>query len=151
VAVQIPLYLQNKLIPAKFDRQLISDLFDSIEQVVGDNDLLVTAAGGLVTATAAGRCVVQGDTNPNQGMYRCFNDASVSRTHVASGVNPKIDRLVMKVHDSVETGSGTDLADIEIVAGTPSVARTSTTQLTGQRSRHRPCRSLECSCQRVVR
>jgi hypothetical protein len=119
VAVQIPLYLQNKLIPAKFDRQLISDLFDSIEQVVGDNDLLVTAAGGLVTATAAGRCVVQGDTNPNQGMYRCFNDASVSRTHVASGVNPKIDRLVMKVHDSVETGSGTDLADIEIVAGTP--------------------------------
>lgn len=119
MAEQTPLYLQNKRIPAKFDRQFVSSVFGGIEQVLGAGDLLLTATSGLGVSVAAGACVVQGDTNPGQGLYYCRNDAAVAFNHVAPSVNPKVDLVVARAYDSFEIGSGLDKWQIEIVPGVP--------------------------------
>lgn len=121
MTVQIPLYLQNKVYTAKMDRQLTGD-FWGIERIRDEASLAPAWTTGLNVAVSAGACYVQGDTNTFQGLYRVFNDASVTLTHSAPVGNPKIDLIVARVYDSTEVGSGSDQATIEIIPGTPNAS-----------------------------
>lgn len=114
-----PLYLQNKIYPATRDRQLIKDIFGAERVLSG---LAATYGGtGLNVSVAAGACLVQGDTNANQGLYEFFNDAAATLTHdAADGTNPRVDRIIARVYDASETGAGSDAGALEIVKGTPS-------------------------------
>lgn len=93
------------------------------EGVVGAGDLAVTqrAAGANMSVDiAAGKAWVQGDDDPElQPIYRAFNDATVNiALSAADASNPRVDRVVLRIHDSVFAGS-TDGAAFEVIEGAP--------------------------------
>lgn len=93
--------------------------------------LKVTSGGsGLNLFISAGSAYVQGDDDPDQGVYFVNNDAQVTLTATAADpTKPRIDTAVATVRDSDYGGADDDWV-LQIVAGTPTVGAT-LTNLTG--------------------
>lgn len=127
MALITPDYLQTKSYAAKRDRRVNQALVMQ-EGIVNKGDLAVSQRGAganMSVDVAAGESWVDGDSAADQGYYHVVNDAvvNVAIANNASG-NPRIDTLVLKVNDSADAGSGTDIPALEIVQGTPTAAAT---------------------------
>lgn len=76
------------------------------------------AGANMSVDVAAGRALVRGDTSLAQGLYHVVNDATVNVAVAAShATNPRIDRVVLRVFDSL-TGDPTDDPAIQVISGT---------------------------------
>ena len=127
MALITPDYLQTKSYAAKRDRRVNQALMvqEGIVQV-GDYKVAQRGAGANMSVdVAAGESWVDGDSAADQGFYHVVNDATVnvSIANNASG-NPRVDTIVLKVNDSADAGSGTDIPALEVVQGTPTAAAT---------------------------
>jgi len=92
--------------------------------VVTSTDMNVTQNGtpNMTVNVASGVAYVRGDTTPaTQGMYRCYNDATVNKgiaaAHATLGRN---DLVVAHAYDNIYDSSGSNLWALEVVTGTPS-------------------------------
>lgn len=123
MTVLTPLYLQKKAIPARFDRQLLGDIFR--KGVIAAGDLAVIPNGGTTVSIAKGVGYIPGTLQIDQGVYRLFNDAPFSLALDAAVTNPRMDTLVMRVQDSNENSNiGPDQGSLEYVKGTESATVT---------------------------
>lgn len=122
MALQSPEYLHNIQYEAIKDRYAI---FAGLQEgVYAAGDLAVTqrAAGANMTVDiAAGRALVQGDTQARQGIYHLVNDAAITGTTIAANAsgNPRIDQVGLLINDSTDVGSGSDIPAVTVLAGTP--------------------------------
>jgi hypothetical protein len=127
MALITPDYLQTKSYAAKRDRR-VNQALTMQEGIVHAGDFKVTQRGAganMSVDVASGESWVDGDSAVDQGFYHVVNDATVNVAiaNNASG-NPRIDTLVLKVNDSADAGSGTDIPALEIIQGTPTAAAT---------------------------
>lgn len=127
MALITPNYLQTKSYAAKRDRR-VNQALALQEGIVHFGDFKVSQRGAganMSVDVAAGESWVDGDSAVDQGFYHVVNDATVNVAiaNNASG-NPRIDTLVLKVNDSADAGSGTDIPALEIIQGTPTAAAT---------------------------
>lgn len=128
MTVHTPLYLQKKAIPARFDRQLLADLFRA--GVMRAGDFAPTASGGLTSTTAAGIGYIPGTIQVDQGVYRLYSDAPTTFTHDAAVTFPRMDQIVVVIYDSAENNNvGTDGGEIKIVKGVESNGLTKANRL----------------------
>lgn len=107
---------------------------DGQEGVVNAGDFAVTAAaaGGLRVDVASGIALVRGDSGTlglgiTQGLYLVVNDAAIANAVTlgnADPTNPRIDQIVLHVYDTLDLGSGSDSAAIEVIAGTATAGAT---------------------------
>lgn len=121
--VTYPEFLQTQTYSAKRLRFQQEDFAPVGEGVMGQADWRVSQRGAganMSVDIAAGSAVVRGDSVVNQGLYHVVNDAVINAavTANASG-NPRIDRVLISVADSTDSGSGTDISTITVLAGTP--------------------------------
>jgi len=100
---------------------------DNQEGVLNAGDLKVTAAaaGGMRVDVAAGTALVKGDsgvpgTGTSQGLFVAVNDAAIPNAVTLAAAHatlPRVDRVVLRVRDSSDLGSGADNAVIDFVTG----------------------------------
>lgn len=108
------------------------------DQVMMSPDTAITAASGvrpgaasgatpldlqgvsaMVAKVTAGTAVIQGTTA--QGPYRVYNSADQNLTFAdGNATNPRIDLVAFRVYDHFIDASGSTLAAIQVVQGTPS-------------------------------
>jgi hypothetical protein len=115
----------NSYSAARIRRMMGSFALD-VEGVLGGADMLVVAdsPASLRARVSAGRALVNSDyTNP--GVYLVENDSIANAPFVgaADPTNPRIDLLVLRVHDLATDGGGgsgevSDTDAFEVVAGT---------------------------------
>lgn len=115
MTAQWPSYLQKKLYPARFDRQLIDDIFTPGVRSV--SDLVATAdAGARAIDITAGATYVEGTQDDAQGSYRMLYEADVVEIdHCVSF--PRLDQVISRIYDS-EYGGIIDDGTLEILKGT---------------------------------
>lgn len=99
------------------------------EGVVAAGDLAVTAAaaGGMRVDVAAGACLIRGDTGFRNGLYLQVNDAAIANAVTLDGSHatlPRLDRIILRVNDSSDLGSATDVPALEKVTGVPTAGAT---------------------------
>lgn len=122
---QPPTWLQNGVYSARMDRNLVDIFFT--EGVVnpggGDYEVVETSPTSNSVAIGAGRAVITGDDEPNQGKYLCVNETVLNLLCSAAPVSDqRIDLVVLRVNDSVAGGPAGDNATIQVIDGTPSVS-----------------------------
>lgn len=92
------------------------------EGVVGSTALAVSqraAGANLSVDVAAGVAWIKGDSSSTQPCYRCENDGTVNLAIAAAdATNPRIDRVVAEVRDSVFSGVSNDWR-LRVITGTP--------------------------------
>lgn len=118
--VNPPAWLQQQSYPAKTDRNVIRSLL-GYPGVALFNDMLVaqTTTPSMAVTISSGSAYIFGTSIANQGTYHVLNDASVTLPIPASNAtNPRIDLVVLRIYDADVTGS-TNLAQFEVVQGTP--------------------------------
>lgn len=124
MSIWTPGWMQNGTFTAQMDRNLGSpaDLFD--EGVFDRTSLKVSQRGAganMSVDVAAGKCIVQGDDQTDQGSYTVYSDAVFNLTgFVASSSNTRYDIVVMQVNDPNAGGAAGDNAVIVRVAGSDS-------------------------------
>lgn len=119
-----PMFLTNLCYTfAEFRRELGGLV--CTEGISGRTSLGVTTGGsGLDVFAAAGGAFIQGDDDPDQGMYWVRNDAQITLTATtADATNPRIDTVVATVRDSDFGGTDDDWI-LQILPGTPTVGAT---------------------------
>jgi len=113
-------YLDEKSYAAKYDRQFFRDILT--EGIIKTDDFEVTEKGtpDMSVDIAKGRAFVQGDQSEWQGHYGIRNDATVNKAIAASDpTNPRKDRVIAQVYDSVDIGGAEDKYVLEVLTGTP--------------------------------
>lgn len=116
-------YLDQKPYAAKYDRQFFRDILT--EGIIKTDDLKITELDtpGMGVKVAKGRALVQGDQSEWQGHYGIKNDASKNLTIAASDpTNPRKDRVVAQVYDSIDIGGAQDKWALEVLTGTPAAS-----------------------------
>lgn len=107
--------------------------FDPLDEgIYGDDSFEVTAGGtGLSVDVNDGVAFVRGDADPDQGLYRVFMDTPANSESFASGgldpahaTLPRIDRIILRVYDDEEDGSGNTGWFLEVLTGTPTAGAT---------------------------
>lgn len=120
--LEAPLYQQANTYPARLDRQFIEDVFD-VEGVIkpAGGALLVgprAAGANMSVDIAAGRAVIKGDDEANQGSYRVTSTAVENRAlGAAPGSDSRIDLVVAQVRDANVTGGASSDWDIIVIPG----------------------------------
>lgn len=110
---QYPQYLESKLYPARFDRQVLDDIFTPGVRASGD--LVATAGGSRTVSVGAGAAYMPGTQSANQGAYRMLFDAAVLNIAPCS-VNPRLDQIIARIYDAEESGS-LNQGVLEVLAG----------------------------------
>ncbi len=116
-------YLDEKPYAAKYDRQPFRDILT--EGIITSGALEVTELDtpDMGVKVAKGRALVQGDQSEWQGHYGIRNDASKNLTIAASNItNPRKDRIIAQVYDSVDIGGAEDKWALEVLTGTPAAS-----------------------------
>jgi hypothetical protein len=122
MVLENPLWQQANSYPARLDRQFIEDVFD-VEGVIKPSGgaLLVSAraAGANMSVdVAAGRAVIKGDDQADQGSYRVFSTAVENRSiGAAPGSDSRIDLVIARVRDGNVTGGVSSDWVIEVIPG----------------------------------
>jgi hypothetical protein len=109
MVLEDPLYQDGNDYPARLDRQFIEDVFDTegvIKPATGALAVSVRGAGANMSVdVAAGRAVIKGDDEANQGSYRVLSTAVENLPiGAAPGSDSRIDLVVARVRDSAVTG-----------------------------------------------
>lgn len=121
--------MQNGVYPARYDRQFIGSLAGWRERVftndAGVPGLVVSQNGGgdFSVNISIGSAVIQGDDQPNQGMYLAMIDAVENLAVPSSpGGDPRIDLVCMRINDPQAGGPAGDNASFVVVQGTAAPA-----------------------------
>lgn len=118
MAILTPLWMQNGSYPARSDRQLVSAVFGGRERLLSGLVVSQNGAGDLSVNISEGACVVQGDDQPDQGMYLVVVDDVYNQAMPAApGSNKRIDLVTIKVNDPQAGGSAGNNATVVIVQG----------------------------------
>lgn len=127
MAAQNPPYsMQTGAHGAELFRRAVGSVLNTAGGVVALGDLAVTAnsPAAMNVLVASGSIWIPGTTNTAQGMYHCFNDASVTLSiTAASATNPRIDTIVAQVEDAAYAGA-TNAWKLAVVTGTATVGAT---------------------------
>lgn len=112
--------MQNGVYPARIDRQIIASVFRHQERVLNGAEVLAsTPTPDMNVTITIGTLVVQGDDEPNQGMYLVVWDADITVAMPSPpGGDSRIDIVGMQVNDPQAGGSSGDNADYFVVQGT---------------------------------
>jgi hypothetical protein len=127
MVLEDPLWQDDNTTPARLDRQFIEDVFD-VEGVIKPSTgaLLVAprAAGANMSVdVAAGRAVIKGDDEANQGSYRVISTATENLPIGARpGSDSRIDLVVARVRDAAVTGGVSSDWILEVIPGTVAAA-----------------------------
>jgi hypothetical protein len=123
MVLEDPLWQDGNDYPARLDRQFIEDVFN-IEGVIdpstGAMRVAPRAAGANMSVDiAAGRAVIKGDDEANQGSYRVISTA-VENVPIgaAPGSDRRIDLIVARVRDAAVTGGVSSDWLLEVIPGT---------------------------------
>lgn len=87
-------------------------------------------ASGLSVDVASGVAFVQGDDDPDQGLYRIFledpsNSSSwLSGIQTADASDPRLDQIVAQVYDDFVDSSGNYSWVLQVITGTPTTGAT---------------------------
>lgn len=96
------------------------------EGIDASGDFLISqrAAGANMSVDfAAGRALVRGDTDADEGLYVAIQSASDNvEITAADPTNPRIDRVVLEIKNNEEDSGGAYLARIRTVDGTPTAS-----------------------------
>lgn len=119
------LWLQNAAYPARYDRQLISEVFGGREFVL--RGLVVSQDGGGTqnVSVSGGAAVIVGDDEPNQGMGLAVFDADeLVPMPVPPGTpgDSRIDLVIVQMNDPQAGGPAGDNATLAVVEGTPAAS-----------------------------
>lgn len=93
----------------------------------GDFKVTAAAAGGMRVDVAAGAMLVQADTGFRMGLFLQINDAAIANavTFDASHATlPRVDRVILRVNDTDDLASATDVPTLEKVNGVPTAGAT---------------------------
>jgi hypothetical protein len=133
MALHVPDFYQTKLYPAQALRETLLDQ-GLQEGVVGDaiagfsTPFKVSqraASANMTVDVAGGGAYVRGDYSSRQGLYHVFNDAVANVSIGANGTgNPRIDQVILRIHDTTDGGGAQDAATIEVLAGGASAGAT---------------------------
>lgn len=121
------LWMQNRTDhTAEQERALFGILLDAagLSGVSGSGDLAVTQSGtpAMSVSVAAGKAVVSGTENANQGQYAVWNDAAKTLTiSAADGSNPRRDIIVARIKDAAYSGASNTFT-LEVITGTPAAS-----------------------------
>jgi hypothetical protein len=93
---------------------------------VGDFLVAQRSAGANMSVdVAAGRAVVRGDTDTDEGLYAALSSATTNVSITAAdGSNPRVDRVVLEIKNNEEDAGGLYVARIRTVDGTPTSGAT---------------------------
>jgi hypothetical protein len=123
MVLEDPLWQDGTTYPARLHRQFIEDVFN-IEGVIdpstGALRVAPRAAGANMSVdVAAGRAVIKGDDEANQGSYRVISTA-VENVPIgaAPGSDRRIDLIVARVRDAAVTGGVSSDWLLEVIPGT---------------------------------
>lgn len=97
------------------------------EGIAQYSHLLTTAGSGgnLSVDVSAGVCYVRGDSQIDQGLYRCeFDTDNNLPLSTADATHPRVDRIVVTVRDSTYDASGYYEAKLQVRTGTPTSGAT---------------------------
>jgi hypothetical protein len=127
MVLEDPLWQDGNDYPARLDRQFIEDVFD-VEGVIkpagGALKVSPRAAGANMSVdVAAGRAVVRGDDEANQGHYRVISTAVENLPiGAAPGSDSRIDLIVARVRDAAVTGGVSSDWLLEVIPGAVAAA-----------------------------
>jgi hypothetical protein len=127
MVLEDPLWQDGNDYPARLDRQFIEDVFD-VEGVIkpagGALRVSPRAAGANMSVdVAAGRAVVRGDDEANQGHYRVISTAAENLPiGAAPGSDSRIDLIVARVRDAAVTGGVSSDWLLEVIPGAVAAA-----------------------------
>ena len=119
--VQPPTWLQNGSYSARMDRNLVDLFFTEgvLAPGAGNYEVLETTPLSNSVAISAGRAVVTGDDESNQGKYLCVSESTLNLPLSAAPVsNSRIDLVYLRVNDPVAGGPAGNNATIEVLTGT---------------------------------
>jgi hypothetical protein len=122
--VQPPTWLQNGVYSARMDRNLVDLFFTEgvLAPGAGDFEVVETSPLSNSVAIQAGRAVVTGDDEANQGKYLCVNETTLNLPLAAAPtVDARIDLIYLRVNDPVAGGPAGNNATVEVLAGATSV------------------------------
>lgn len=122
---QPPTWLQNGVYSARMDRNLVDIFFTEGVVNPGGGAYLVSATSPTSNsvAIAAGRAVVAGDDEPNQGKYLCVNEGILNLPLNAAPVaDSRFDLVYLRVNDPVAGGPAGNNATIDFIEGTPALS-----------------------------
>lgn len=101
------------------------------EGVVGAGDLKCVPGAGLSIDAPAGVAYVQGDSIPDQQLYRCRNDATkntaafeLGGVPAAHATLPRLDQIIARAYDHAADASGLRKWRLEVLAGTATAGAT---------------------------
>jgi microcystin-dependent protein len=124
VAIEDPLWLQGLDYEARLDRQVIELL--GTEGIVTPTSFLVaprSAGANMSVDVSAGRAIIQGDDETNQGRYLVRSTAVENVTlSAAPGSNSRIDAIILRVNDPNAGGGAGDNGVVAKVDGTPAAS-----------------------------
>lgn len=96
--------------------------------VLGKGDFAITPKASqppLAITVAAGEAWVKATAGTRNGAYHVVNDAAVDiNLTAADATNPRIDRVVLRINDSSDLSSATDVPDLYVITGTPTAGAT---------------------------
>ena len=121
---QPPIWLQNGVYSARLDRNLIDLFFTEGVLAPGAGDFEVTQTSPVSNSVniAAGRAIVTGDDEADQGKYLVKSTGVLSLALNAAPVSDaRIDLVYLRVNDSTAGGPAGDNGTVEFVEGTASV------------------------------
>lgn len=112
------IWLQEVAYPARVDR-LLADFIFSEGVLTGFTVSERSGGANMSVDVAAGKAIVEGDDQANQGKYAVRSTATENVTgFTAPGSNSRYDIVVLRINDTNAGGSSGDNATIERIAGT---------------------------------
>lgn len=121
MTIEIPVWLQNGVYPARLDRAFIERLMHGAERVFDGLAVTQDGSGSFNVEVAAGAAAILGDDTSLQGMYFVRVTAAETIAVPASpGAGSRTDSVILRVNDAQAGGSGTpaDAGAIEVIEGT---------------------------------
>jgi hypothetical protein len=126
MTILTPIWLQAGVYPAKSDRTVIAELWE--EGLLSADSFVVTQTSGGPTYAvdvSAGRAIIEGDDEPDQGRYLVkSDDVETVAWPAPPGTNSRIDILVLRVNDQNAGGPAGGNATLVVVSGAAAASPT---------------------------
>lgn len=118
MALELPLYLQAGVYPARLDRFLIEEVFRKTARVMRGLAVTQRAAGANFSVDiSAGAAAIPGTSQADQGMYLVRNTAVVNLAATTTPAANRTDSIVAHVMDPQAGGVAGDTWALEWVNG----------------------------------
>lgn len=119
-------FLQNQPSPGYSARSVRRQIDYAIGEGVDDYaSFRVTFSASLTVSISTGIAFLRGNSNADQGMYRCeLLTAKTDTLAAADATNPRIDCVVLQVQDAAEDAGAGNQAVVTHLTGTPTAGAT---------------------------